>query len=417
MNDGSPGSALGELRSRWLLILAVMLGSGVGPTVLVPYTAGVFMPALQDEFGWTRGRISFGITLYLGITALMAPFAGMLADRRGVALMVPVSLGSTAIAFALLGMLDGSYAIFLAILAALGIAGAGATTLIMSRIVATGFDRARGTALGLGLLGIGVTSMIAPSILSGIVAEDGWRAAYRAVAALSLITLPLVAWPVWRHRRAEPVETAATATDARQSLGRMLAQPIFRTLAIGFFLIQVSVTGILVHFIPLLTDHGVAPQRAAMFAGVIGAVMIVSRLAVGVIIDRVFAPFVASAVTITAAIGVGLLAFGGASTAAVGAFAVGLVIGAEFDLAAYLVSRYFPARFFGRIYGLLFTVMVVGTMTSTSLYGFWSDWAGGYGQALVAATVALCCAAFLFLTLPRFAAPGIGTSHEGAAIS
>ncbi len=417
MNDGSPGSALGELRSRWLLILAVMLGSGVGPTVLVPYTAGVFMPALQNEFGWTRGKISFGITLYLAVTALVAPFAGMLADRRGVALMVPVSLAATAAAFALLGFLDGSYAAFLAILAALGVAGAGATTLIMSRIVTTGFDHARGTALGLGLLGIGVTSMIAPSLLSGVVVDEGWRAAYLAIALLSILTLPLVAWPVWRHRRADPVEAPEAAADARQSLGTMLAQPVFRTLALGFFLIQVSVTGILVHFIPLLTDHGVNPQRAALFAGMIGAVMIVSRLAVGVVIDRVFAPFVASVVTIVAAIGVGLLAFGGASTAAVGAFAVGLVIGAEFDLAAYLVSRYFPARFFGRIYGLLFTVMVVGTMTSTSLYGFWSDWAGGYGQALVAATVALCCAAFLFLTLPRFAVPGIGTSHDGAAIS
>jgi len=417
MNDGSPGSALGELRSRWLLILAVMLGSGVGPTVLVPYTAGVFMPALQDEFGWTRGKISFGITLYLAVTALVAPFAGLLADRRGVAVMVPVSLAATAIAFALLGLLDGSYAAFLAILAALGVAGAGATTLIMSRIVATGFDRARGTALGLGLLGIGVTSMLAPSLLSGIVAQEGWRTAYLTVAAVSLVTLPLVAWPVWRHRRIDPAEGSSPVEDARQSLRALLAQPIFRTLAIGFFLIQVSVTGILVHFIPLLTDHGVSPQRAALFAGMIGAVMIVSRLAVGVVIDRVFAPFVASAVTFAAAIGVGLLAFGGASTAAVGAFSVGLVIGAEFDLAAYLVSRYFPARVFGRIYGLLFTVMVIGTMTSTSLYGFWADWAGGYGQALVAATVALCCAACLFLTLPRFAMRGIGTSHEGAAIS
>lgn len=406
MNGMSPESALGELRSRWLLILAVMLGSGVGPTVLVPYTAGVFMPALQDEFGWTRGKISFGITLYLAVTALVAPFAGMVADRRGVALMVPVSLAATAIAFALLGMLDGSYAAFLAILAALGIAGAGATTLIMSRIVATGFDRARGTALGLGLLGIGVTSMLAPSILSGVVAAEGWRTAYLAIAVLSLVTLPLVAWPVWRHRRAEPMGAPEREADARQSLGAMLAHPIFRTLAIGFFLIQVSVTGILVHFIPLLIDHGVNPQRAAVFAGMIGAVMIVSRLAVGIVIDRIFAPFVATAVTLAAAFGVGMLAFGGASTAALGACAVGLVIGAEFDLAAYLVSRYFPAHFFGRIYGLLFTVMVVGTMTSTSLYGFWSDWAGGYGQALAAATVALCCAAGLFLTLPRFAVAG-----------
>ena len=78
------------------------------------------------------------------------------------------------------------------------------------------------------------------------------------------------------------------------------------------------------------------------------------------------------------------------------------MIGAEFDLAAYLASRYFPNRIFGRVYGVLFTVMVTGTMTSTSLYGFWSDFAGGYDQVLIAATIGLSLAAAMFLTLPRF---------------
>lgn len=388
-----------ELRARWVLILAVMLGSGINPTVLVPYSAGVFMPALQESFGWSRGAISFGITLYLGVTALMAPVAGALADRRGVTAMIPVSLGATVIAFVALSMLEGHYPLFLLILAALGVAGAGATTLIMSRVVATAFDKARGTALGLGLLGIGITSMIAPSLLSGVVAEQGWRAAYLALAMVALGALPLVAIPVWRHRHAD---VRRRTGEEGPRLAAILSSPIFRMLGIGFFLIQVSVTGILVHFIPLLLDHGASAAQAALFAGMIGAVMIVSRLLVGVIIDRVFAPRVACAVTAAAALGVALLAFGGASAAAFGAFAVGLVIGAEFDLAAYLVSRYFPARAFGRIYGLLFTVMVTGTMISTSLYGFWADWAGGYDQALTAAAIALTVAAVLFLRLPRF---------------
>lgn len=394
-----------ELRARWGLIGAIILGSAIGPTVLVPYTAGIFMPALQAEYGWTRGMTSLGVTLFLATTALLAPFAGTLADRYGVRVMLPVSLLAGAACFAALSQLDGSYAFYLAVLLLLGLIGSGASTLIMSRILTGAFDKARGTALGLGLTGIGITSMIAPSLLSQVSADHGWRGAYLALVALLIVAIPLVAIPVWRHEGKHPV-VVSTDRTSDGSFAKIFAQPIFWKLALSFFLIQVSITGLLVHFIPLLTDRGMPMREAAAYAGIIGGMMIVSRLIVGVVIDRIFAPHVALVVTAASAGGVALLAFGGAGMAPVGALAVGLVIGAEFDLAAYLASRYFPNRMFGRVYGVIFTVMVVGTLTSTSLYGFWADFAGSYDQPLIAATLGLACAALMFLTLPRFAIGG-----------
>jgi MFS family permease len=404
--DRAPATAREELRAGWLLIAAVVLGSGIGPTVLVPYTAGIFIPALQQEFGWTRGMTSLGVTLFLATTALLAPAAGILADRHGVRLMLPLSLAAGALSFLALSAIDGHYAFYLAILLLLGVIGSGASTLIMSRIVTGAFDRARGTALGLGLAGIGITSMIAPSLLSRVEQLYGWRGAYLALVALLVVATPLVAIPVWRsERRRRPMHSAAPAGDQAGAEGfrAILSRAIFWKLAIAFFLVQVSITGLLVHFIPLLNDRGMAAGEAALYAGAIGGVMIVSRLAVGFTIDHVFAPHVAVGVTAVSACGVALLAAGGPEVALFGAAAVGLVIGAEFDLAAYLASRYFPNRIFGRVYGILFTIMVVGTLTSTSLYGFWSDLADGYDQVLVAATIGLACAALMFLTLPRFA--------------
>jgi MFS family permease len=406
-SSGAGGSRRSELASGWPVLLAVLWGSGVGPTVLVPYTAGVFIPALQAAFGWTRGMSSFGVTMFLALTAVMAPLAGAIADRRGVRLMLPLSMLATSIAFFMLSLLEGEYWLFLVVLSLLGIFGAGASTLIMSRILTNAFDQARGTALGIGLLGIGITGMLAPAVLSAIAQEEGWRSAYRALALLSLLSLPFVCYPVWRQERSS--EAARRADMHRHQpaprIAGYLGTPIFWKLAAAFFLVQVSITGLLVHFIPLLNDRGVPAVDAAFFAGIIGGVMIISRLAVGIIIDRFFAPRVAFIVTAASAGGVGLLAIGDASMAPFGAFAVGLVIGAEFDLAAYMVSRYFPTSAFGRIYGVLFTVMVMGTLTSTSAYGFWSDWAGGYGQVLIAATGGLCLASIIFLTLPSFSRP------------
>ncbi len=400
--EQAPATAGAELRAGWLLILAVIVGSGVGPTVLVPYTAGIFIPALQQSFGWTRGMTSLGVTLFLATTALLAPLSGLLADRHGVRVMLPISLGAGAVAFAALSMLQGSYVFYLAILLLLGIAGSGASTLIMSRIITASFDRARGAALGLGLAGIGLASMLLPSLLSRVAADHGWRGAYLALVVLLLVTAPFIAITVWRRDRPAP-PVPLVAGEAPVGFAAILSRPIFWKLALAFFLIQVSITGLLVHFIPLLNDRGMDAREAALHAGLIGGVMILSRLATGFAIDRIFAPRVAIAVTLAAAAGVAILASGGASMAPFGAFAVGLVIGAEFDLAAYLASRYFPSAIFGRVYGLLFTIMVVGTLTSTSLYGFWSDLAGGYDQVLVAAVIGLTCAAAMFLTMPHFA--------------
>ncbi|MDF7775366.1 MFS transporter [Sphingomonas sp. AOB5] len=413
--DRSDGAATAgaELRRGWVLIAAVILGSAIGPTVLVPYTAGIFMPALQAEFGWTRGMTSLGVTLFLATTALLAPAAGTLADKSGVRVMLPVSLLAGALCFGALSLLDGSYPFYLAVLLLLGLIGSGASTLIMSRILTAAFDKARGTALGLGLAGIGITSMIGPSLLSHVTALHGWRGAYLALVVLLLVATPLVAIPVWRHEKAKPVVAKAVET-ARGGFAAILGRPVFWKLALSFFLVQVSITGLLVHFIPLLNDRGMSAKEAAAYAGIIGGMMIVSRLITGVVIDRVFAPHVALVVTAVSAGGVALLAFGGAGMAPFGAIAVGLVIGAEFDLAAYLASRYFPATMFGRVYGMLFTVMVIGTLTSTSLYGFWADLAGGYDPVLIAATIGLSCAAAMFLTLPRFA---ISQPHEAAGKS
>ncbi len=137
VESGVPATAGAELRRGWGLIAAVVLGSAIGPTVLVPYTAGIFMPALQAEFGWTRGMTSLGVTLFLATTALLAPFAGTLADRHGVRAMLPVSLLAGAACFTALSFIENSYAFYLGVLLLLGLIGSGASTLIMSRPVSS----------------------------------------------------------------------------------------------------------------------------------------------------------------------------------------------------------------------------------------------------------------------------------------
>jgi MFS family permease len=112
--------------------------------------------------------------------------------------------------------------------------------------------------------------------------------------------------------------------------------------------------GCLVHMSAMLTDRGITVQTAAFVASVMGAAMLIGRIGTGYLLDRFFASRVAVLLFGGAALGIGLLMIGREpSIAFIGAFLVGLGLGAEVDMIAFLVSRYFGIRSFAEIYRAL----------------------------------------------------------------
>ena len=77
-------------------------------------------------------------------------------------------------------------------------------------------------------------------------------------------------------------------------------------------------------------------STAARVASVIGIGIILGRLLIGWLIDRVFAPSVAAVIFVIAAGGCLLLAYGGAEHARLAAFLIGFALGAEVDLMAFM---------------------------------------------------------------------------------
>ena len=113
--------------------------------------------------------------------------------------------------------------------------------------------------------------------------------------------------------------------------------------------------------------------------------------------DRYFAPFIAVSFSIGVALGILVLAFGRSTPLAfVGAFLVGLGMGAEADIIAYLTSRYCGLRSFGEIYGYAFATFVIAGAVGTLLMGVGFDRTGGYVVPLTGFFGATSVAAILF---------------------
>lgn len=132
--------------------------------------------------------------------------------------------------------------------------------------------------------------------------------------------------------------------------------------------------------------------------------MIVSRIACGWLLDRVWAPGLAAVVFVAPAAASLILLGNGADPAAalLAAVLVGMAGGAEFDIVAYLASRHFGRRHYGRIYGCLFAAIQAGVVMSGLVFGLGYSEAAGYAGALRMTFAVSIAAGVLILLTGRY---------------
>jgi predicted MFS family arabinose efflux permease len=141
-----------------------------------------------------------------------------------------------------------------------------------------------------------------------------------------------------------------------------------------------------------LTDHGISTAAAAATMGVFGLATMCGRLLAGWLVDRIFAPYVAAVFFLAPIAGFALLASASGISPALGVILLGLGLGTEIDLIAFLVSRYLGQRAFGTLYGYCFMIFGLGSSCGRFVLGYVYDLAGSYNPALIAAAAALVVA-------------------------
>jgi predicted MFS family arabinose efflux permease len=286
--------------------------------------------------------------------------------------------------------------VFLAALA--GALSSVQTPLPYAKAISAWFDDRRGLALGVAMAGVGLGAIIMPQIARALIDWVGWRSAY---VGLGVITFA-VAFPAVALVIREP-SASAERGNAQAMLRRragVTAREAVRTsqfwlMACVFLLAGGAINGANTHIVPLLTDRGLTPAAATGMFGVMGLSTLVGRPFIGLLLDRIFAPYVTAAFFLAPLVGLPLLTTGSGATPAIGAALLGLALGAEIDLIAFLTTRYLGQRAFGEIYGYLFMAFVLGSGIGQLLGDVSFDGIGSYTPALIGYAVALVGAAFL----------------------
>jgi MFS family permease len=373
----------------WIVVAASAIGLFLGAFPIVAFSFGVFFPSFAREFGGSRAAISLAFTVHNVLSGVLAVFIGRIADRVGARRIILPGL-------ALLGvMLVSAVAIGRSLwelylfYAALAVVAPATTTVPYALVVSRWFDRRRGMAIGLMMIGLGAGAIVMPIVAQRLIAALGWRNAFAAVGcAILLIPIPIVG----RLLRDAPEDMQlAPDGDAAPAFPVMGAPPAgltwnesrrsgtFWSMIVAFVLLAASVHACVIHLPELFADRGATPAAAAVVSSVVGAALLIGRIGSGYFLDRVFGPYVAFAICGLSALGVAVLWLGAPGRPALAAaFLVGLGMGSEVDIIAFLMGRYFGLRALGRTIGFAFGAFVVAGGVGPLVMGYAFDRTGSY---------------------------------------
>jgi len=392
-----------EFRRGWRIVLAGAIGTAFSISALPFYTLGVFVKPVAAEFGWDRATVQSGFSVQMLALVLVGWAFGIAADRYGPRRVALLSQIGLAIGFAVIATTTSLVHWYVG-WAMVAFLGGGTSPISWTRGIADWFDRARGAALGLALVGTGLTGFVAPPLLTSIVAEQGWRAGYWLMAAGILVIAVPAVFLLFRDRPAaerEAQHAEAAGPPAREAL----LSYRFLVLLIAFSAVTFGVGGVIPNLVPLFTDRGLDAQTAATLAGFAGLAVIIGRVSAGFLIDRFWAPGVAFAFLSVPALACVLLAqpvLPPFLLTALCAGLVGLAAGAEFDLVAFMVSRYFGMRNYGLLYSVQMVAMLFAGGFAPPVFGRVHDATGSYAPILLVSAALFIAAPLLLLTLGRY---------------
>lgn len=404
---------MSEWRRYWTLPLAAALGYSM--SIIHIYSFGPFIAPLQQQFGWSRAQTSMGITIAGLGSALFSLPMGMLVDRWGPRRVGLLGAPLMAGCFALFGTATGAltnWAMLWAI-AAFGVLWV--QTSVWTSAVASRFETSRGLAFAVTLSGASVGAAVFPALATSLIGAHGWRTAFVVTGAVWIALVFPVVW-LWFRGAHDPGETASvrSAPASQQTSGLTLAEglrsPAFYKLLIAGGLFAFTVLGVVVHFVPILTDGGTNALAAAAVAGLIGIFSIVGRLGTGLLLDRFPGRIVGAVVSLLPVLGCVLLICGVGKPAgqALSAITIGLTLGAEVDVIAYLATRHFGLKSFAALFGGLYAALAVGTALGPFAAGMVFDRYGSYAPFLTGTIVLMLVSGAIFASLsaPKFEPPG-----------
>jgi MFS family permease len=358
-----------RLHSGWLVLVA----GAIGIFMTTPgQTVGVssFVDLLAVDTGLTRERVLVLYSLGTLLGILPAPLVGRLVDRYGPRRMVLFAALALGAACAAMSVAHGPWTLALGFTLLRG-AAIGGLSLTSLHMINLWFDRLRGRATSIAMMGLAVGGFVVPGVSEYVITGYGWRTAYWVLGSAVVLVMLTVGLLLYRDRprsygmlpdfAREGTAPGAIKDATGLTLGEAVHTRAFWYLAAIGFLVNAVGTALLLNHVHALQTAGAERLVAVQLLGIVAVSQLLGTLSGGVLVDRLGARAVGL-------LGILLLAFAVACLMTTPyvlagfpyAMALGAMIGILQLTASAGLAEYFGTSHMGRIRGVTFVVGVAG---------------------------------------------------------
>ena len=369
-----------DSRYSWIRLgvtLAIATVGNVGLWLII-----MLMPAVQAEFGVSRGEAS------LPFTGLMIGFAvgnlviGRWVDRWGVTTALVIA-GLCVSAGLALSAVSGGILILCAAQALVGFATAASFGPLMADI-SHWFMKRRGIAVGIAASGNYMAGVVWPLLMTGVLEESGWRTVFGMMAVIvPACVLPLA---LFLRRKLPDAEgrVAAAAAAARVQTVQFSPRQLQVMLMIAGIGCCMAMSMPQVHIVALCTDLGYGPAVGAEMLSLMLLGGVASRLISGFLADWLGGVRTVLLGSFGQCIALFLyLPFDGLISLYVVSMVFGLSQGGIVPGYAVIVREYMPPKEAGARVGVVMMATVLGMALGGWMSGWIYDLTGSYTWAFL----------------------------------
>jgi MFS family permease len=410
-----------EFRQHWRPLLAASLGCSVS-LPLFAYTNSAFAPHLVKEFGWSRAQFAL-VGLATLSTLLVLPLIGRATDRFGVLRVAAVGTVLVPLGLAAYSLMQGSFTQYVLIFIAVLAVGSMTGPLVYTRLIAEHFSRARGLGLTVVNSAPALMAIMAVPLLNQSILANGWRASYLLLAGLTLVVSVVAVLLI--PRRAAPKDRLVAAPDeppepvlaTGEAFALILRSPLFWLIMVATVLCMIQTQLHASQMNLMLIDNGLTTSAAAGIVSIYAFSTILGRIGCGLALDRWSTPIVTFVSMILPALGFFLLAtpYDSYPVIVLAMFLAGLSMGAESDLIAYLVARYFHLRIYNTVLSLLMSATFLSSAMGSLLISASLREFGSFSPFLYGISFAILAGSLMFLAMPRGHVRKVGEDAEAGA--
>ncbi|MFL8712664.1 MFS transporter [Clostridioides sp. GD02377] len=374
----------------WLVVFAglILMISVYG---IVNNCASLFIKPVTEDLGFSRSEFSLYYTVIALSTMVIALFMGKLAKKFKLKNIMLVGCVLAGIGYIGYSYASSIYVFYLmSIFSGLGL---GMTTLTpLSIIISNWFVEKRGLALGLTFMGSGVGGMIFNPIANYIILNYSWRQSYLVLGIIILVTtIPVVLifmsekpsdkglLPYGYNNSSENVLDNSVKGII---LGDAVKTKIFWIMVVGLILITIIAMGVQMHIASYLTDIGYSPTFAASVISINMGVVILGKILLGYVFDKVGCEKGVIFVGLQVFLGVLALLFASKYPAIIVfiiCWGIGNCMGTI--VPALITSEIFGKRDYSTIVGVVNAVVLLGAALGSAVTGKLYDMSGGYTLA------------------------------------